>query len=194
MSSMYGSSGMGNKVPSGYNVGRIQNYSPEQMSLFRSLFSHVSPDSYLGRLAGGDQSSFEQMEAPALKQFSALQGNLASRFSGMGGLGARRSSGFQNTANQAASDFAENLQSRRMDLQRQALQDLMGMSGQLLNSKPYEQFLTPKQPSFLQSLMGGLGSLGGTALGALGGGIGSGAGLGMANKWFNLFGNKGMGY
>ena len=61
------------------------------------------------------------MEAPALKQFSGLQGNLASRFSGMGS-GARRSSGFQNTSNQAASDFAQQLQANKQDCSSRLLE------------------------------------------------------------------------
>lgn len=172
--------GTGNKIPSGYKAGQMQQFTPEQMQLFKSMFGHVGPDSYLSKLASGDQSTFAEMEAPALKQFSGLQGGLASRFSGMG-MGARRSSGFQNTSNQAASDFAQGLQSRRQDLQRQALQDLMGMSQGLLSQKPYENFLTEKKPSFLQSILGGVG-----------GGISSGAGQagGMAGmmKLLSLLG------
>ena len=182
-SSMFGATGMksglgktGNQIPKGYQSGQLQQFSPEQMQLFQQMFSQVQPESFLGKLAGGDQSQFEQMEAPALQQFSGLQGNLASRFSGMG-MGARRSSGFQNTANQATSDFAQQLQSQRMGLQRQAVQDLMGMSGQLLGQRPYEQFLTPKQKPFWQELVGGLA-----------GGVGS--GLGTAGS---LYGAKQLG-
>jgi len=173
---MYGSRGAtgsmsGNKIPKGYEAGRMQQFTPEQMQLFQSMFSHVGGDSFLSKLAGGDESTFAQMEAPALKQFSGLQGNLASRFSGMG-MGARRSSGFQNTSNQASSDFAQSLQSRRQDLQRQAIGDLMGFGNSLLSQKPYENFLSEKKPSFLESLMGGLGQ----GLGNMGGQSGS---LGM---------------
>jgi len=172
MSSMSGATGgMGNKIPSGYKAGRMQQFTPEQMQLFSSMFGHLGPDSFLSKLASGDESTFSQVEAPALKQFSGLQGNLASRFSGMG-MGARRSSGFQNTSNQAASDFAQGLQSKRQDLQRQALGDLMGFSNSLLGQRPYENFLTEKKPSFLESLMGGLGQ----GLGSMGGQGGS---LGM---------------
>lgn len=147
--------GAGNKVPSGYKEGRLQQFTPEQMQLFQSLFGHLGPGSNLARLAGGDQSMFEQMEAPAMRQFQGLQGQLASRFSGMG-TGARRSSGFQNTMNQASSDFAQDLQSRRMDLQRQALQDLMGMSSNLLGQRPSDNFLIEKQrkPSFFEKIFG----------------------------------------
>lgn len=152
------------KVPSGYRKGMLQQFTPEQMQLFKQLFSNVEPGSYLSRLAGGDESLFNEMEAPAMRQFSALQGNLASRFSGMGSFGSRRSSGFQNTSNQAASDFAQDLQARRQALQRQAILDLMGLSEDLLQKRPYEQFLVPKQKR-----QSGLGSILGAGLGGIGG-------------------------
>lgn len=155
----------GNKVPKGYQHAQLSQLTPEQHQLFSSLFSHVSPQSYLGRLSGGSKEDFDALEAPALRQFQELQGNTASRFS-QGG--ARRSSGFQNTMNQATQDFASKLQSQRMGYQQQALRDLMEMSQQLLGQRPYEQFLVqnaPKQPSFLSQLGSGLGS----GLGMLGG-------------------------
>lgn len=159
-SSMIGATGMSprttstggfkEKIPSGYKAGALQQFSPEQMQLFSQLFSHVSPDSYLSRLAGGDESLFSQMEEPALRQFSQMQGGLASRFSGMGGgkqlaLSSRKSSGFQNTMNQASSDFAKDLAGRRQELQRQAIMDLMGLGESLLGQRPYQRFLTQKQ-------------------------------------------------
>lgn len=187
-SSMNGSTGLrgptgkvGNKVPSGYKSGQLAQFTPEQMSLFQQLFSNVGPESYLSKLAGGDESQFEAIEAPAKRQFSAQLGNLASRFSGMGGLGARRSSGFQNTATAASSNFAQELQAQRQELQRQALMDLMGISQNLLGQRPYEQYLVPKQRSsgFLGSLFGSapketLGAISGGFQGAIGGGMAGG--------------------
>jgi hypothetical protein len=162
----------GNKIPKGYSYGQINNYTPEQQQLFQQGFQNVGPDSYLSRLAGGDQSLFNEIEAPALKQFSGLQGGLASRFSGMG-TGGRHSSGFQNTANQAGIDFASQLQSNRQSLQRQAIQDLHGMSQDLLNQRPYDQFVSEKPTPFWQSagtaFAGGLGQgLGKAAVGGFG--------------------------
>lgn len=149
----------GSKVPSGYKQFQVQKFTPEMMEQFQSLFGHVSPDSYLAKLAGGDQSAFDEMEAPAMRQFSALQGNIASRFSGMG-QGGRRSSGFQNTMNQASSDFAQDLASKRMEHRRNAIQDLMGFSEMLMGQQPYETGLVEKQqkPSFLNSVSQGFGS------------------------------------
>lgn len=175
MSSLQGSRGPTGRI-AGYKVGQMQNFTPEQMNLFQSMFSHVAPNSYLSRLAGGEQGIFDQMEAPAMRQFSELQGNLASRFSGMG-MGARRSSGFQNASNQAASNFAQDLQSRRQELQRQAIMDLMGMSSNLLQQRPNEQFLYEKKKPFLQQLLGGILPLAGAGLGGLFGGA-TGASIG----------------
>ncbi len=146
---------MQQSIPKGYQTGSLAQFTPEQLNLFKSLFSQTGPQSFLGRLAGGDQSQFAEMEAPAFRQFGQLQGNIASRFSGMGS-GARRSSGFQNAMTGASTDLAERLQSQRMGLQQQAIRDLFGMSNQLLSQRPYEQFLTEKPDSFLKQLMLGL--------------------------------------
>lgn len=164
-------------IPKGYQKGQLSQFTPEQMQLFKSMFSQLGPESFLSQLAGGEEGAFDQLEAPALRQFGELQGNLASRFSGMG-TGARHSSGFQNALNSATGDFAQQLQSQRMGLQRQALQDLMGMSNTLLQQRPYEQFLTPKKTPFWQSLLtSGVG------------GLASGFGSGFGGKAFTgLFG------
>jgi hypothetical protein len=135
----------------GYNMRQMPNFTPEQMDLFKSMFSNVGPGSYLSRLAGGDQALFEQMEQPAQRQFAQQQGQIASRFSGMG-QGAQKGSGFQNTMNQASQDFSSQLQQNRMGLQKDALNDLMNMSNSLLNQRPYENFLQPKKKSFLETL------------------------------------------
>lgn len=137
-------------APSGYR--QFEQFTPEQMGLFQQLFSHLGEGSYLSKLAGGDEQLFQQLEAPALRQFSETQGNIASRFSGAG-TGGRRSSGFQNTMNQAASDLSQNLQSQRMGLQNQAIKDLMSMSHQLMNESPYGLVKKDRKPSFLDMLM-----------------------------------------
>ena len=170
----------GNKIPRGYKMGQMAQYTPEQAQLFQSMFGQVGPNSYLSKLAGGDEDIFNQIEAPAFRQFSGLQGNLASRFSGMGGVGARRTSGFQNTMGEAASNFAQDLAARRQGLQQSAIQQLGQMSHQLLSERPYEQFLTKKQQPFWKQLL----------MGAAGGAAG---GLGLAGGEFlgnNLFGSN----
>lgn len=189
--SLVGATGMQfpkQKVP-GYDVQQLQNFNPAQMKLFEQMFDQVSPESYTSRLAGGDQSAFEETERPALQQFNELQGNLASRFSGMG-TGGRRSSGFQNTMNQSQQDFLGQLQSRRQDLRRQAMQDLMGMSNDLLGQRPYDLKLMEKEKkkSFWEKLIGGaapaIGAAGGFFLGGpAGASIGASAGKAFSNSW-----------
>jgi len=145
-----GGSGLsgGNKIPKGYQQGQLSQYTPEQTQLFNQGIQNVGPDSYTARLARGDQDLFNEMEAPAYRQFNAAQGQLAGRFSGSGGggqLSSRNSSGFQNTAGQLGSDFAQDLASKRSELMRGATMDLHNMSQQLLGNRPYDQFLVEEQ-------------------------------------------------
>lgn len=166
------SGGFRDKVPSGYSKGQLQQFTPEQMQLFSQLFSNVGPESQLGKLASGDESAFQGLEAPAWRQFQEAQGQLGSRFSQLapGAMSAQRGSGFQNSAGQLGNDFAMQLQSNRQNLQRQALMDMMGISESLLNQRPYDRFLAQK-PQKSQAETSPLGGWGGT-LGALGGGLG----------------------
>lgn len=152
------------KIPSGYRAGQIQQFTPEQMDLFQQMFGQVSPDSELSRLAEGDEEAFNQIEAPAMRQFQELTGQNASRFSGAG-MGARRGSGFQNQQNQYTSDFAMNLSSKRQDLMRNARNDLFTMSHELLGQRPQEKFLTKKhhEPSFMDKWLDLAGNVMGNA-------------------------------
>lgn len=176
MNSLSGSTGMSGsatgmkeKRPHGYQKFSMQQFTPEQIELFRQMIGQLGPEGFLAKLAGGDESLFNQMETPALRQFSELQGGLASRFSGMGDLGARNSSGFQNAGTAAASNFAEQLQANRLGLQNQALRDLQGMGTQLLGQRPVERGYVKKDRS--PSGWGGLaGAAGGGLAGFLAGG------------------------
>lgn len=159
----------GSKVPSGYKQGQIQQFTPEMMDFMSQLMQMLGPDSFMSQIAGGDQSAFEQMEAPALRQFTGLQGNLASKFSGMG-MGGRRSSGFTNTMNSAASDFAQQLQSKRTDMRMQAIKDMQNMGNQLLSQKPYETFLMEKDLPFWKKLLGATSKAAGAGAGGYFGG------------------------
>ena len=110
----------------------------------------------LSNLAGGDQEAFGQLEAPALRQFGELQGQLASRFSGMGS-GARKSSGFQNASSSAAADLAERLQGQRLGIQQNALSQLLGLSESLLNRPTFQSGFAEKKKPFWQEVLGGIG-------------------------------------
>lgn len=174
----------GDVIPKGYNVGSLQNFTPQQNKLFGQMFGHLGPDSYLSKLASGDQSTYDEMEAPAMRQFSGELGNIASRFSGMG-RGARKGSGFQNTVTSAASNFAQDLQSKRSEMRRQALNDLFGFSNAMLNQRPEDRqlFEKPQKPqnSWLNSFGSGVGhAIPGAIQGFLAGGP-AGAAVGGAS-------------
>lgn len=158
--------GQGDVIPSGYRKGQIQQFTPDQMKLLKQMIGKLGPDSFLSRLAGGEEGIFNEMEAPALRQFNELLGGLSSRFSGMGDLGGRKSSGFQNSATSAASNFAQELQGNRQNLQRQAIQDMMGYSNQLLGQRPFQSLITPKREKEQSS---GWGGLAGAGIGGLAG-------------------------
>lgn len=166
--------GAGNIIPKGYKEGKMAQFTPEQMQLFSQLFGHVGPQSYLSRLAGGEEGLFQEMEAPAMRQFQEYLGNIASRFSGTGErqMSGRRGSAFNLATSQAASDFAQDLASRRQLLQMQAIRDLMGAGESLLGQRPYQQFfIKPEERNILAKILG----IGLPAAGAIAGGL-SGAG------------------
>jgi len=146
----------GDVVPKGYQMGQMQQFNPEQMDLFRQLFSYLTPEGDVGRMARGDESYFEQLEKPAMRQLGQMQSQLASRFSGMGSFGGRRSSAHDTGQGALSQEFAEKLASQRMGLQRQALQDLFGLSQSLFGQKPTEKFVTEEQKPFWQQILLGL--------------------------------------
>ena len=147
----------GDYVPSGYREGQIQQYDPKQQRLHNRLFDLVDRDSYLYKLAHGDESFFDEMEQPAWKLFGEAQSQTANRFSQLapGAMSSQRGSGFQNQLGQEYSDFASKLASNRQNLRRQAISDLMGISESLLSHRPKEKFVSGKRqkdPSFLENL------------------------------------------
>lgn len=171
----------------GYKQVSLPTMGKDEASLHSRLLGAASPGaehgaSKLSQLAIGGPESYEAYEKPALRDFGALTGQLASRFSGMGGAGqgqasagARKSSGFQNIMGEQGASLAENLASNRMNLQRQAIQDLLGLSHTLMQTPTHEYMLAHKKekPSLWKDLLGGaiggLSELGGMAATAYGG-------------------------
>lgn len=157
----------------GYNQVQIPKLSREQQQLFSQVFGAAqggigSAVGQLGQMAGGgNEESWKQLEAPALRQFGQLQGNIASRFSGMGS-GARRSSGFQNATNEAGVDLAERLQSQRMGFQQSAIQQLLGLYGNLMGTQTSDTAFLPRKKPFWQELLGAASGGAGQALGSAG--------------------------
>lgn len=155
------------KIPSGYSKSSLQQFTPEQMELFQQMIQLLGPDSFLARLAGGgDEELFNEIEAPAKREFASTLGGIGSRYSGMG-MGAQKSSAFQHENTSAAQNFAQELASQRQGLSRQAMQDLMSYSQSMMNQKPFENMLVEKAKPWWQEAGIGLAS-------GVGKGIGSG--------------------
>lgn len=177
-------------VPKGFSQAQQMQYTPEQMKLFQQMFGSSSPDSYLSRLAGGDESDFEEMEAPAWRQFQEAQGQLGSRYAQLapGAMSAKNGSGFRNAANQQSSNFAMNLASRRRELQRQAIMDLQGIGTNLLQQRPMDRSLVENAPKKQKQALGGwggvAGAVGGGLLGSVIPGIGTMAGATLGSSAF----------
>lgn len=144
-----GSSGYNpNPKISGYKSAQLPTKSPEQMDLLNNLIQSLMGGGgleggmdFLSKIAGGDQSYFDELEAPAHRQFEGLLGQIGTRFSHMGG---RNSNAFENAVSGAGADLSENLQSQRMGLRNQAIQSLLQNSQQLLGINPHENVLAPK--------------------------------------------------
>lgn len=169
--SMATGAGYGAKTPKGYDTYQLPTMEPAVHDWFTKLMGSSGQGALSGmenlkKLAGGDESYFQQLEAPAFRQFEGSMGQMGSRFAGMG-MGANKSSGMRLSAGGMASDLAQNLQSQRMGLQQNAISQLMGMSQHLMGMPTMGTGLVQKQPSFWEQLLPGLM-----------GGIGQGAGMG----------------
>lgn len=164
----------------GYKQIQLPRLSPEQQALFSQVTGAIQPGlgggiGHLSQMAaGGSPEYWQQLEAPAMRQFNELQGQIASRFSGAG-TGARHSSGFQNALGGASADLAERLQSQRLGLQQNAISQLLGLYGNLMGTETFDTAFLPKKKPFWQELLGGLS-----------GGIGQ--GLGTAGSFAGLAG------
>lgn len=133
----------GSQSISGHKLKSIPNFTPQMMKLFESLLGGAGGGAnaglgHLSSLAAGEDSAFEQMEAPAYASFNKSLGQIGSRFSQ---FGAQDSSAFQNSVSGAGQDLAMNLQGQRSQMQNDAISKLLGFSTQLLGQKPYENVL-----------------------------------------------------
>ncbi|MFQ5685097.1 MAG: hypothetical protein ACE5GV_00405 [Candidatus Scalindua sp.] len=123
----------------------------------------------LGGLLGGGQQFFEQLQAPALRQFEEQTvPGIAERFTGLG-AGAQRSSAFAQGLGGAGERLAETLAGQRAGLGLQAQQT--GLQGllSLLGIAQQPQFGAAFQPGREGALGGILGGIGRGVLGGLGG-------------------------
>lgn len=162
----------------GQRAINVPSKTGEQQALYSQLQNGAMPgiQSGLGQLSnlagGGNQDYWDQIEAPAKRQFSEAIGGLGARFSGLGGTGGRRSSGFQQATGALASDFAERLQSQRLGLQQGAIEQLLGLGQNLLGQSMFNSAIVPKKKKWWEVAGEGAADVGGSFL------------KGIFGKWF----------
>lgn len=178
----YGKTGSSQfRGPSGYMTGQVEGLSPGGRALYDQFHEGSSEGigaglKHLTGLASGDESAFEEMERPATRRFGEQQAQLASRFSGMG-IGARRSSGFQNASGSHARDFVQDMQSKRMDIRNNAINQLLGIGKHLLGTQDTKHYMVEEGPSGFEQFLSAAAPLAGAGLGyAVGGPTGALAG------------------
>lgn len=147
---------------------------PSQLDLGQSQTFQTGESALLDLLGGGAS----ELEQPIIDQFqNEIFPQIAQRF---GGLGAQSSSGYQNALSSAGSSLASLLGKTRFDARQNALNQALGFSqarsGGLQNlanlalgTKQFGYQTTPASQGLVQGLAG-----------ALGGGVATGAGMGLA--------------
>jgi hypothetical protein len=145
---------------SGYRVKQIPTMGPQQKGLYDELYGSIRPAlgpaaNQLSQIASGSPEAFQQLEAPAFRQFrEQLLPQLAQQQTTRHGRG--RSSGYLNRLEGATSNFAQDLQAQRMGLQQNAMSQLFGMGQNLMNTQTQQPFLQQKTSSRLLEALGGL--------------------------------------
>ncbi len=180
---------------------QISKMSPQKKGYYDQVMGTAGPAmaqsaQRMAQLAsGGTPETWEQLEAPAMRQFGQLQGNIASRFSGGGGQGGgqaagslRHSSGFQNEMGEQAADLAERLQGQRLDYMNNASEQLRSLYHDLMSQDEYDTFITnkKKKQKWWQKAAGVALPIGGAIAGGFAGGP---AGASMGYTAGRSFGN-----
>ena len=151
------------------SINATPTVTPQQQQLLDLILgSSMGPlqqgFSNLSGILSGDKQAFE---APAMRQFQQeIVPNIAETFAGLG-EGSQGSSAFAQTLGRSGADLAENLASKRADLQSNALEQLLGFAKTGLQSQ-FNPTQIPGQQGLLQTL---LPTLLGMGTSGLGGGI-----------------------
>ena len=172
------------KVPKGFDMYSLPTMGGGQKDIYDLISSHFKSGAgdifqKLFGLAKGDEGTFAQMEAPALRQFQQqIAPGIAQRYSGTG-IGA--SSGMQNSLANAGANLAENLQAQRSGLMERSMQNVLGLGERLLGTQT-QQFGLVQKENMLRDLMKILGMAGGQAAGIWGGSKLAGLGGGVRRR------------
>lgn len=159
------------KIPKGFSMYSLPTMGGGQKDIYEMLkgqFQGGAGDVYqkLFGLASGNEGMFEQLEAPALRQFQQqIAPGIAQRYAG-GGIGA--SSGMQNSLASAGANLAQDLQAQRTGIMERSMQNVLGL-GNMLLGMPTQQFGLVQKQNTLNQLLNILGIAGGQFGGTYGG-------------------------
>lgn len=145
-------------------------YDPQQEDVLNQLLGALQQQlpgglQNLQNILGGDPSSFEAFERPARRGFEQQTiPTIAERFTSQFGEGAQQSSAFGQALGTAGKELEEDIFSKRIGMQSDALSQLLGMLGPAISPRRY-QYTRPRKPGFLESfetnLSEGIGAMGG---------------------------------
>lgn len=134
-------------------------FDPQQEDLLNQILGRISGTGGIGsglqnlqNILGGDEESFKAFERPARRGFEQeTLPTIAERFTSTFGPGSKRSSAYGQAVGTAGRELEENLLSKRIGMQTDALRQLLELLGPALQARQ-QQYVTPRQPGFLESL------------------------------------------
>jgi hypothetical protein len=147
---------------------QLKNMSPGQNQLFNQLISLLSGG---GQGGGGLEQSlgllqqyldpesdvYKNFEQPYMQQFNEQTvPMLAERFAGYGGGmgGGLSSSGFGQSLGAAGSQLQTNLAQMKSGMQRQSINDILGLTQNALSQQPFSYAHQQASPGFLPQAVG----------------------------------------
>lgn len=108
-----------------------------------------------------DEGFFNKFEAPAMRQFEEMSGDLGNRFASMGSGGSTGSTGFRNLLGREAQNLSTNLAAQRGQMQQNAVPQMLQYSQQPVSNwmTQMQQALQPTQNTYQGPSMGAFGGL-----------------------------------
>jgi len=130
-----------------------------------------------------DPDFFNKFEAPAMRQFEELQGDIGNRFAGMGSGGSTGSTGFRNVMAREAQNLSSNLAAQRGQMQQNAVPQMLGYAQQPISNwmTQLQTALQPTKNQYLPASPGFGGNIAASMFGGMSQGFGNKWGENMAN-------------
>ncbi len=134
-------------------VGQVKGMGQQQGDITQNPQFQQGQD-WLGSLFN-DPEFFNKFEAPAMRQFDELQGDIGNRFAGMGS-GSTGSTGFRNVLAREGQNLATNLSAQRGQMQQQGANQALGYAQQPFSNyqSMLQNALKPTQNVYQPGMLG----------------------------------------